>query len=1315
MAKRRSSIAGLGTPLADVGLDNTVDRRISVDNLGHSPLVETSENVLWNGQDAHRFSILTGEVKKGAIMNDEAHKSGIKRPAYSIGDGDKDMSASKGRLPAPQRLSSIGGRASWQEEDENYENKQHGKSNVRGRTSASRYSLMGNLDTYAEETDISAESASLNSSYNVPLVSSSGSHKQDTRNHATTVALKARRSSLMSLLSQDDANEADIDTNNPKNRLSIEEVLRSFRDDPDATENAIALVSATGRLLPSDFRKFVKAFKSPTSKAKKNSEPDSSLAKESIGVRAWQATGFEQSPEEPIRRQHSCSDKISNERQLHESRHAASSNSKSNQALVQSFHVKRVTVGRKTIDSPEIAHSAPEEDPEEGHWTAQELHRASAALRRVSFSANVLNASRSPVTKPLHDSSHAYSLSVPADISPLSPLAQLQAELEHLRSAIASQAAKYDNALQEKEKQTQELSLKLENYRYENTQKRSAARAVQHLKIIEEERLSYELSLARRSINRLGACKYRLLERREARLARLQDIDEMSESMCAHEQRRDSGAYERVMEPFYMELPSPGRNKFSSLPPPRNPDLFASSAFVKPLPARPQPAYFHSSASTAAGGAVNEDYYDGGADDFDMYGNYELPAAKPRAGAKQSSKLRHGVTAPPPRKPIVQRIPKPVFKASPSTRFGAAGSLNFIPLDEQLNGADSAEMAIDTTPDIDYQDLVDLDEEYRREKRLAAALKREEARRQRGIVSLEEEEEGDTEEDLEINEDYRHRRLNTFKSATEKRKRGRPRGTLKASKASAMRHISAQSKAKVPGRKRGRPPKKQMSELQESEDDEAAAGQSQDEIESENEVKAAFQVRKAPEKRKVGRPKGSKKTGNDTMRFIPTGVLRKQRETKAEKQLAALRAGEIILSEREEKRLERKIKKHKIALATALAGIPKKKRAKSSYALFVRDNRSLVLEALPEKALPHEVLTLLAQKWKECSAEEKEQWQLKADEENREQQQEADAEGLESGAESEGGQADAEAPQSSPEEADGEMIQQEAVPEKKKRGRPRKVVSELAEEQEPIAKKPKHVVALETESSAAELLGALTADSVIVGDMPASATDIAPAPEKKKRGRPKKIVMSEKGSVISEAQEAETAESIVGDLPVSVANGAPAPEKKKRGRPKKMQSTESSENAATDSLTASAESATSAPEVDAPEPESVSDRVMVLATEVSVNDVADTFFAEKQTSNELIMAEIETSVAETPRQVLAVLSPIQGAIKKPRSNKKTKGQTTENSISENTTSSRLSINIGRKSGMGKIPTGVVAELENQHTYFSSNENSMNMSTMSLEF
>ena len=79
-------------------------------------------------------------------------------------------------------------------------------------------------------------------------------------------------------------------------RLSIEEVLRSFREHPAATESAIQMVSATGRLIPSDFRKFVRAFKSPkhmkkqkqNQKQKQAADGERGRQSSMVNVRAYQ-------------------------------------------------------------------------------------------------------------------------------------------------------------------------------------------------------------------------------------------------------------------------------------------------------------------------------------------------------------------------------------------------------------------------------------------------------------------------------------------------------------------------------------------------------------------------------------------------------------------------------------------------------------------------------------------------------------------------------------------------------------------------------------------------------------------------------------------------------------------------------------------------------------------------------------------------------------------------------------------------------------------------------------------------------------------
>jgi len=1352
LAKRRSSIAGMGTPLADVGLAGTVDRRISVGQLGRSPLAEISENVLIDAYDARRHTIAAGAVDKGSEDNV------FKRASLSAVESDREVTfnlPSKGRLPAPRRLSSFGTQQAWEMDEENDENSNN-QSNIMQqqlaapRRSSARYSLMGGLDTYAEESDLSGES-SLNASRSstsasvvpAPMALAMPHVAAKVSSYKTAAAaMQVRRSSILSLLSNNDEPLEAEDTNDPRNRLSIEEVLRSFRDDPTATENAIAMVSATGRLLPSDFRKFVKAFKSPSFKANrtKSKDADAEAVKGSVGVgmRAWQtAKGRDASPSPtapaPARDHgHTASARSPNARLMSMFGRESEARS-SNEHVVQSYNVTRATrnthhhrslaPAEENTYMDELEHSTVSmstatamKTVTTGPWTQQELRRASDALRRASFSTS--NLDLEPLSPPA-----AVPTASPqkANMIPVSPLAQLQAELDSLRTAMASQTAKFDSALLEKDQQAKELAQKLQSFQRETLseirsgmQFRSAAQAVEQLRSLEETRLAYEMDLARRNINRLGSCKFRILERREARSQRLEDIDEAEESMSVHVRRRDSGHYESTRyhaEPQYaaIALPSPGRNKFMGLPAPRNPDMFAGSAFIKPQATRLQPPHHFTSSNSAGHGhyAPTADY-----DDYDAGGNNDFGAYETVAAPHQ-----HRAKMPKVKKAIAQkREPKPVFKASPSTRWG----LNFVALDEGAAVAGAGDISELS------QDSAELDMEYRREKRLEAALKREEARRQRGLLIGKAEEEEDSEEDdVEDNEDYQNRRLKTFKTATEKRKVGRPRGTFKASKASALRPTGSKlyiSKAKVPGRGRGRPPK-------------ALAARSQIAQESEEpETAAAF----APPKKKVGRPKGTTKHAVDSMIFVSNKTIRKQRETKAEKELAQLYAGNIILSAREVKKLENKVKKSKIAFATAAAGIPKKIRPLSSYAVFCKDNRAAVLEANPEQMRPQDVLKLLAGKWRECTAEEKVHWQIKADEENATNETEEAVPGISAALDAEGSDAEEEEKeeervQLTVQEVLEKRLMEEAAPapEKKKRGRPPKIQTDKATKAAKVPKTKK--ITMEIDTATASEVGADGVIMEVVATIPALL---------KKRGRPKKFVPESLEVVASEVGEDGIAVEVAASVPVL---------QKKRGRPKKIiaesEETEvatkkrkynKKEKTAVDSeVEMNTESLVSHVEMNATIPIAVSISqveaeevvVVVAQEEVETEEEEDVAAVEKsafepsfysaygadEDIGEPVAREISSEAAMEVEQTTEedeAIAPKKGKKKDKKGKKGKAGKAIVVPLADATnTKMPIHQNLDRRSGVGTIgPIGT--RIENQHTYFSSNENSLNISNIS---
>jgi hypothetical protein len=63
-----------------------------------------------------------------------------------------------------------------------------------------------------------------------------------------------------------------------KRRMSIEDLLLAFREDAEAAENAMYYAASSGRLMPAEFRDYIKAFRSPPKTSNINLQIPTSLA-----------------------------------------------------------------------------------------------------------------------------------------------------------------------------------------------------------------------------------------------------------------------------------------------------------------------------------------------------------------------------------------------------------------------------------------------------------------------------------------------------------------------------------------------------------------------------------------------------------------------------------------------------------------------------------------------------------------------------------------------------------------------------------------------------------------------------------------------------------------------------------------------------------------------------------------------------------------------------------------------------------------------------------------------------------------------------
>ena len=1006
----RKSIGGIGTPLADAGLKRTLDRRVSL-GVAHeqrSPLAE-----IVNGTESRHTYTENGTTFPDSIT---AAKNAIELASLTkaIGGQMRKSIGSSHKFSIGGSYTSTSARNSFEQQgqekdvslmslvDNDAGENSNSNSNQIGGRASSRFSLMmqQQLDTYPEEsssreTSVSASHLSaqpekgeedlaylrshLASAHNLALYDSSTLSLNDTdginsnanKSQRMSFNRDRRRSSMLSQLSDEFGLHVDEAENDPQNRLSIQEVLRSFREDPGATENAIALVSATGKLLPSDFRKFVRAFKSPKGKKSKAAVVQATVEPVGAGIalRSWQdGTG-------------TIDDNVDTE-----------SHQEADQSLLMDITSSPITADRS-----------------EKPWTENELCRASDALRRASISFSMDTSF--PLADSLDDSTGAGDDVENMEPEYNSPLEQLQAELENLRSDMATQKEEFHSAMKAKDKHiTEVLNNKLEGLRYNpgtannskieatgldavvNMHTRSFSEAVQEMKSVEDARMLHEMNTIKRNINRLNAFKMNLLERRENRRRRLEEIDDMEDEGCLHMDRRRSGAYVQFAGGY---LPSPGEKQFNGLPPPR---MASGSAFARPAPRWTGPVgpVGGGSSSSSSHHSAQNDYDDadyGGGDDMDYRYDQQQELQQKKPAKKREYKA------------------KPIFKASPSTRYGRQSGLNFVAMDKDddlLEGEMASEDRIQHDVEnsmADYGDLNALDEEYRREKRMANALKREEARRFR-----EQEGSDESNSDNDGNDDYKKKRLHTFQSHEAKRGVGRPKGTTKAAMANKVGMKVSAKRGRGPGRPIGSLGKKKKMTLS-------------------NAVDAVVP------RRPVGRPPKVVTEAKKAEEKATKAANRKVAKTVA--QLDAMRQGEVILSAKQVKALETRLEKEKAAATSAAAGIIKPKRAMTSYIAFCNANRAEVTEANPEQnGIQKEIMRLLAMKWKECTEEDKVIWQGKADEENAAYA--AANPTLATAVTGADADADADAPRKRDRSSEEAVAEYDAAP-KRTRGRPKKV------------------------------------------------------------------------------------------------------------------------------------------------------------------------------------------------------------------------------------------------------------------------------------
>ena len=1307
MSKRRSSI-GNGTPLADAGVPPTLERRVSLGAMVRSPMI----GMIYEDDEE------LDEVRRHTIANEFSGKTiepiaaQLKRASYSVVENSITNKLKGTSLMRNHRSNGIGGgrHSSWNNDDENDENMNANANNIAGATGGvRRYSLMPSLDAFEEESQEISKDTTRDSDASTGRASTSpskvgrNSHVSlskialDEKNLFAALALSASpgselsnsrksRGSLLSQLSVLDMELDEVeDPAGPNNRLSIAEVLRSFRNDPTATENAFAMVKMTGKLLPADFRKFVKAFKSPSFKSKPAHKvaPVESIH-ESIGLRSWQPRESTRSDSSP---------------QFHQE---------------HVVHSTSTLGGKSTMSSSSISDDVEEMSAhvDDAPWTENELRRASAVLQLGTS----MNNEGSVFNMPSSDTSLEQSLDkiVNGTVVTLTPFEMLEAELETLRAQF---------------KQTQSMTTQLQTMQKSvlsdmrsTHEHRSTAQAVETLRALEDTRLAYEMDIARRMINRLGACKFRLQDRREARLRKLEEIDDMDEQMSLHVERRNSGVYgnssfqrhcapssgkDYSTAPHASELPSPGPySRFGGLPQPSNPGMLLGSAFIKPQPQRAAPTYYVNSSSSSRSGASvadNNDAY-GNGDDYDYaggggadYGGYtdndyidHRFRATAAGGGKKAPKIKRAT--------VIRREPKPIFKASPNTRYGQKGGLNFIALDSPISENDEG-----VERSADHEDFINLDEEYRKEKRLAAAIRREEARRQRCMQESDQEDGDEQDEGAENNENYHNRRLNTFKSQTEKRKVGRPKGTLNASKASAMRKVGS----KVPGRGRGRPPK-------------SSYAKPVPQIDSNGEPK-----------RGRGRPRKVVDVDADGNVIVAAPIAKKAavnaprgRRTKAEIELAAAHAGDRILSAREIRKLEKKIKKSKISAATGALGEPVKKRLVSSYAIFCKATRPEVVEANPEQqGCPQEILRLLAAKWRECNMEEKEEWQDKANKENaanvasmsakegevsedsdtEDEEEENNGEDQITTAQSALNEAhenvESALPVKAPVDVEGSEIADIVNTEKRKRGRPQKVIdpadSSVEQRKRGRPKKEKVFVCIHEDESA---------DPDVVS---------LPLVEKKKRGRPPKnativnaqthdMEMEEKVDVQSEKEHVQKAAVDVEEYQPSSLLIVPTD---------KVDAEDVTMSTTVEGLSTQVETT-----IGADENEEVNVNIETVPVLVELREIEE----------EEALEETDMAAASIEESAVFNVKTLEGEKQKKKKSKKSKKEKNKEEgmsvaaalvkKSKKVLQERerlpsfplVKSKISRMSGVGTIATTTFAT-DNQHVYFSSADNSLDLS------
>lgn len=959
MIQGRKSVSGTGTPLADAGLQTTDKRRVSL------------------GQSRTPLQVLNSNYDRRHTMS--ATNDGVAHEPVEINRRDS---------------SSYFAGMDDDVETENF-------------TQHNRFSLMMPLEDLPEESSVLSQNTTVNDStqeqgqgreleelathlaanHNLALNNSGhlslqsesfdlGNGYDNDDNDSRRFSIK-RRSSVLSLgkckfglaipgLDDEGKNEETA-------RLSIEEVLRSFREDPTATENAIAMVSATGKLLPSDFRKFVRAFKSPIRRGTKTNNDNPRSEKDQVGVsialRSWQ--------EGPIGSAEEDDDEEENVNPIE-------------QSLITDVNI----IGSST----EIKSGRPSSLSCYQPWTEQELSRASDILRRASFSFSGIEATSSP-SKTKYQNVPESEAESEAFSGTYTTLTSLTKELENLRTDMIKQKKEFNSKLKEKEKQTKKLNQKLEgmraglvygvatteavvgNYNYNNDLGVTGSRttisftdAVNDLKNIENKRMNCEMNSIKRNINRLTELKVNITERRQARQERFDEIDEMEEDLYYHQERKFERLNHRHQNQYKVSsLASPGRStQYGGLPPPRN-NLASNSAFNKPI------AKWGDSSSSSSQQHQNQDYgmmddHDdyGGNDDADGYGNDDVndndvqvnysyhsknsTKSKKYSKSKDKSKDKHKHRDEiKDLNPKVKRTynKKPIFKASPSAVYnGKSSNLKFLALDEDklYDNENDNHARISDNDIVDFQDLADLEEEYRKEKRLANALKREEARRRKENGQDSDENsssDSDSDNDRDRDEDYSSKKLKTFKTTNEKRGPGRPKGTLGISKT-----VKGKKVGTITGRGRGRPPKH---------------------------PKTLAEGLGLP-KRPRGRPPKISDEAQRTQDQLIKAASRKIAKTN--KQLEAMRNGDAILSAKEVKKLENKLKKDTIAAVTAASGVIPAKRPLTSYALFCKENRAEVIatnDTAEHKCSPQEILRLLALKWGECTVEDKQLWQEKTD------------------------------------------------------------------------------------------------------------------------------------------------------------------------------------------------------------------------------------------------------------------------------------------------------------------------------------------------